>query len=164
MPFLGITDVKMKWENNSSDISAIVSQQSSSYNQLIWTDIYSSDYYIDDCFQIIFSLAATESKTIDFTNIEYDKLDKTLIKSWSSLKILSIRNTSEEDYIDIGRSGLSNPLLIVSSNMDVGPLGIFVYQDRLGYEITPSAKNLRIENNSDNTIEIDLCCGGVIDV
>lgn len=164
MPLLAQTDVKMLWSQLNDQLSSVSNTNTSSNFSLIWTDVYTSNYYINDCFQMVFTLSPTESKTIDFTNIEYEKLGKTLIKSWSLLKIFSIKNNSSTDYINIGKSGVSNPILIVCSDMDIGPKGIFVYQDRLGYEITNSAKNIRIENNSSEDIEIDLCCGGVIDV
>jgi hypothetical protein len=159
MAFLGFSNVQIKWTKTDSNLGTVVSKNHRQ-TQTTWTDIYSNNYYAEDLLSLELDIAATETYTLDFNAISYERLGFTLEKQWTKLKFLYIENLDTENYIDIGSSGLSYPLGIVCEDADIGPLGVYVYSDKAGIAISGYQKDFQLVNNSGSTISVRIVAAG----
>lgn len=157
MSFRATYLAQIEWDKRYNIIKEIVSRHKP-LDFLNLNDGSAPDVSSNDGIYLEYSLSPGNN-TIDITSIPYNFNGISVVKTWNKLHVLAIENSSAYD-VDIGRSGLSNPLTIVSTENPVPAAGIFLFESHAGLTINSSCKNLRLVNPHNDFIIVKILAIG----
>lgn len=106
------------------------------------------------------TLAAGDSLTIDFYSLQKPVLNYTLTQVWNKVKVLTIEQVTDSGSLDIGNSGLSNPLGLFGYDTNIGGNGIYEMTAEHGVPVNASARNIRILNRGAFSITANILAMG----
>lgn len=96
-------------------------------------------------------LSAGSSISINFYSLQKDILNYQLTQTWTKVKVLGIECTGS-GVLDIGNSGVSNPLGLMGYDTEVGVSGVYTMQTHSGIVVNSSANSIRVLNRNNFSV------------
>lgn len=108
-----------------------------------------------------FDIAAGDSLTISLSSLNTTALDEIITKSFTLLKLLCIQNESknQNQNIRLTVNGVSNPVSFITSDIYVGPNGLYKIFAPVGISLS-SAYNIKLTNIGSETITVNVLLAG----
>lgn len=107
------------------------------------------------------SVSSNESYNVDLTSLPVNMVYTSITKSISTLKVLTIENTSESGKLVVGNSGVSNGVQFIGYASEIGNSGVFHIESKIGIPVTSTKKSLVVKNISNNTLTFKILVLGV---
>mgnify|MGYP001571588615 CR=1 FL=1 len=101
-------------------------------------------------------IADGDTYDVDFYNLTKPFLNYTITQSWNKIKVLAIENINGSGSLDIGNSGVVEPLDLFGYDTEIGPSGVYTMQSKTGIPVSSTANSISLKNRNPFPVTIRL--------